>query len=203
MADYLPKQNGELATRLNNLALKLPVYATVLNISDPEKTALVTMAKAAHDAVELKDTKWNEYLSEISDAQVTIDAAVKTIRAAVRNLKTNKNYTDAIGMELNVIGGSSSVDPADIKPDLAAQVLPGEVQLKFKKNGSDSVNVYSRRAGQQNWSFVSRKMSSPCTDVTPLAQPNVPEQREYCVRGLLNDDEVGQLSDAVTVVCAG
>jgi hypothetical protein len=203
MADYLPKKNGELATWLNNFATKLPTYATVLGISDADKSALITMSNAGHDAVELKDAKWNEYLSGISDAQQTIDNAVSAVRRAVRGMKASKNYTDAIGEDLGIVAGNTPVDPASIKPNVIADTAPGEVAVKFSKAGADSVNLYSRRAGQAAWQLVSRATVSPFADDTPLAQANVPEQREYCARGLIADDEVGQMSDAVSVVFAG
>ena len=203
MADYMPKSNGGLVSWFNNFSVKLPTYATVLGLSDADKTALITQANAAHDAVELKDAKWNEYLSGIADAQQTIDNAVSATRRTVRGLKASKNYTEAIGADLGIVAGGTPVDPAGIKPDVSADTAPGQVAIKFSKAGADSVNLYSRRAGQAAWQLVSRATVSPFTDDTPLAQPNTPEQREYCARGLIADDEVGQMSDAVTVVFAG
>ena len=203
MADYMPIKDSEKAPWFSNLAAKLPTYATVLGFSTADQNKLISAVNGAHDAVELKQSKWNEYLSEISGAQSTIDAAVALVRSSVRRIKANANYSATIGTDLGIVGSSSSVDPASIQPALSADVQPGEVVLKFTKNGASSVNVYSRRVGQPEWKFVSRAAMSPFQDSSPLTAPGVPEQREYCARGLIADTEVGQLSDAVTIVFAG
>ena len=44
---------------------------------------------------------------------------------------------------------------------------------------------------------------APYYDTRPLAQPGVPEVREYKVRGMVADDEIGQSSDIVSLTFAG
>jgi hypothetical protein len=203
MADFLPKSNGGLASWLNNYGTKLPTYAVLLSLTPAEQAALVKACADAHDAVELKNAKWNEYLSSIAASQQTIDDATALIRGAVRRQKASAGYTDAIGADLAITGSGSPVDPTAIKPLLTATVVPGAVMIRVKRKGATSSNLYSRLAGQTQWKLVKWIISSPYADTTPLAQPNVPERREYAVRGLINDAEVGELSDVVSVVFAG
>jgi hypothetical protein len=67
----------------------------------------------------------------------------------------------------------------------------------------DSVNIYGRLAGQSAWTLLGRDSESPYLDQRPLANPAVPEKREYMARGVVNDVEIGVDSDIVTVVFAG
>ena len=50
---------------------------------------------------------------------------------------------------------------------------------------------------------ATKRKTFPFLDETPLAQPGIPEQREYMARGVKGDDEIGQDSDIVTVTYAG
>jgi hypothetical protein len=56
------------------------------------------------------------------------------------------------------------------------------------------VNVYSRRQGTSPWTFLARDTRSPYVDTTPLAQAGTPEVREYRVRGVIDDVEIGKYS---------
>ena len=46
-------------------------------------------------------------------------------------------------------------------------------------------------------------MSSPYIDGRPLAQANVPETREYMLRGVVTDVEIGLDSDIQSITCGG
>jgi len=63
-------------------------------------------------------------------------------------------------------------------------------------------NIYSRLKGQASWSFLSIDTSSPYDDHKVLANGS-PETREYMCIGVMEDTEVGQQSDIVTLVFGG
>jgi hypothetical protein len=53
------------------------------------------------------------------------------------------------------------------------------------------------------WVFVARDTNPPYEDHTPLAVANKPEIREYMLRAVLNDAEIGVASDIVAVTYGG
>ena len=53
--------------------------------------------------------------------------------------------------------------------------------------------------GQENWKFLARDTVPPYIDTTPLAAAGKPEIREYRIRGVVNDEEIGDYSDTVQV----
>jgi hypothetical protein len=65
------------------------------------------------------------------------------------------------------------------------------------------MKLFMRVKGQTTWAVLTISTSSFFDDRTPLAQPNVPEVREYMVCGCVNDQEVGNPSDIVSAVFAG
>jgi hypothetical protein len=56
------------------------------------------------------------------------------------------------------------------------------------------VNVYMRVQGTSVWILLGRDTRSPYIDITPLAHPGTPEVREYRVRGVIDDVEIGNYS---------
>jgi hypothetical protein len=51
--------------------------------------------------------------------------------------------------------------------------------------------------------FVARDTHPRYEDHSPLAVPNKPEVREYALRAVMNDAEIGVLSDIVAVTYGG
>ena len=77
----------------------------------------------------------------------------------------------------------------------------GVVKLRFSKaNGKISgINLYVRLQGQTEFRLVGFRQLTPFVDDTPLAQPNVPEVREYQAVAVVSDVEIGIPSDIVAV----
>ena len=78
---------------------------------------------------------------------------------------------------------------------------PGEVTLEFFKGHSSiqGVNIYVRLQGTSEWTKVAFDSQSPYVDTTALALAGKPETREYRIRAVVADVEMGEFSD-VTVV---
>jgi hypothetical protein len=68
--------------------------------------------------------------------------------------------------------------------------------VRFGKAGGkiDAVHVYMRRQGTSPWTFLARDSQSPYFDTTPLAEAGKPEIREYRIRAVINDEEIGDYS---------
>lgn len=63
--------------------------------------------------------------------------------------------------------------------------------------------IYSRLSGAPEWTRLGMDSSSPYYDTRPLAVPGVAELREYLVRGIGADEEIGQDSNIVAIVFGG
>ena len=86
-----------------------------------------------------------------------------------------------------------------IRPRLIRMVTlngPSQVTVAFgkAKGNIDGVNVYSRRQGTSQWNFLARDTEPPYVDTTPLAQAGQPEIREYRIRAVIDDEEIGDYS---------
>ncbi|MEI7733151.1 MAG: hypothetical protein WCO56_26500 [Verrucomicrobiota bacterium] len=126
------------------------------------------------------------------------------LRALVRHWKTLKGFP-AAGSEaaLRLKGQAAVFAPATYKPVIRVRIAAGRIRIGFAKRGVTGLAIYMRLRGVAEWRKLGVDTRAPFWDGTPLAQPGVPEVREYMARGLVNDDEVGVESDIVSVTFGG
>jgi hypothetical protein len=78
------------------------------------------------------------------------------------------------------------------------------VKIMVKRPGFQAANVYARVRGEPEWTLIAeRLLKFPYYDPRPLATAGTPEVREYMAIGVVNDEEIGQPSEAQEVVFAG
>lgn len=134
------------------------------------------------------------------------NANLPEVRREVKNLKTTPGYHDGIGKSLGVETlATAAVDKDSYQPRLDAAVAhPGYVRITGKKLIADSLNIYGRLKGQGAFKLVAAKrVHFPFDDDAPLAQPGVPETREYQAIGVMGDREFGQPSEIVSALYGG
>ncbi len=201
--DFIPRNEGQLNIWLTNFKSKLATHGEALGLSPDQIAAL-------EDVCDTLIAKINEVEAAKTALKNTVEAknsnkssGLGLIRNGVSKMKTNDNYTEAIGQDMGIIGESSSPDLNNMSPEISAEAFPGYVRIKFTKKGFSGVHIYTRLKGSQTWVFLSRDTNSPYDDHRPLSSPGTPETREYMAIGLDGDDEIGQQSDIVSVVFGG
>ena len=75
----------------------------------------------------------------------------------------------------------------------------GVVELDFSKSKIDVVNLYSQRNGNAWFVLLVSDTASPYVDSRPLLAAGKPEMHSHKSHHVLNDKEIGQFSDEVTV----
>lgn len=139
-------------------------------------------------------------------AKATARAAAiePTVRMSIRNWKTRPLYpASGLGGTLRLVGSPTTFDPNTFKPSIKVAIVGRQIKISFNKRRCDSVVVYRRLLGSPDWTKLGIDSLTPYFDTQPLATPNVPETREYYVIGLIDDIEVGQPSDIVSIVFGG
>ncbi len=125
-------------------------------------------------------------------------------RAKLRNKRFNlgPGYTEQIGFALGIEEDSQPIAPDSVKPTV--QIFPAvELYLMSvvigKRGLSDMWEVQIRRKGQETWETV-KTASGKSVDVTITpTTPGIPERIEVRIRLLKNNENYGQLSDAMYV----
>lgn len=203
-ADYLPDSFENRLTWFRNLHDRLGDFAGQLGWS-VEQVAAFRALLQPHIAG----------LEAIVEAQAALDRAVgaertrfaddeEELRKEVNLIKGARGFDDGIGEALKIFTTGGKPAPADIKPTLKADPQRGHVRLTSRKNYAETVNIYTRRKAEGGWRLlVAKRKTFPFDDQTPLAQPGVPEEREYQAIGVHGDEEIGQPSDIVAAVFGG
>jgi hypothetical protein len=203
MADFIPTNEGDYGDWLQNLWTKLPTHGPVLGLSAPDMTTLqgqIVEQQGRHTEAETARSHAAAMEAQEATGKTTLNGI---LRGRIANWKTLAGYSQMMGEDLKIIGSGIVVDEENYKPEISVKVVGGEIRVPFKKKGVDGVNVYCRLRGTSAWRKLAFDSSSPYVDTAPLANPAVPETREYMARGVIKDAEIGQDSDIVSVTFAG
>lgn len=127
------------------------------------------------------------------------------LRRVLRQLKADPRLDEATQVKMRAVSRAQRALTAESvpAPEVRIQAGPGRVRLQWKKRRMSGVRVYGRLAGQTEWQLLGTDTRSPYEDRRPLQTPGVPELREYRLRYLKDDDELGPYSNLQTVTFAG
>ena len=202
--DYVPTKRDSRYLWLVNLSNNIIAEAVKFGAPAADATAV----KAAADDLTGKMDATDAADSALKGARLAEAAAQATdlafIRGKVRNFKTLTQWA-ASGSEgvLQAKGVDSPPAPGIYKPVIKVKLEGGHIRIEFVKAGADAMAIYARLRGTQAFVRLAIDSASPYIDTRPLAQAGVPEVREYMGRGMINDEEIGQDSDIVSIAFAG
>jgi hypothetical protein len=202
--DIIPPQRGARYSWLTNLSDNIIAEAVKMGVPTAEATAAKATADnllAKMDATDAAEAALDGARSEENAART---ADVASLRARIRNWKTLPGYATS-GSEgvLKLRSVGEEFDSSSYKCEFDGTVEAGKVRLNFRKKGVDAVAIYARLRGASAFAKIGTDSSSPYYDTRPLAEAGAPEVREYMLRGLIDDEEIGLDSDAVSVSFAG
>jgi hypothetical protein len=198
--DFISDKRTERYLWLKNLSQKIVAEAVKMGLPNPDALAIKALADELTTAMEATDAAQTALDGARATEKQKETVNIKSLRNKIRNIKTLDDYP-ASGSEgvLQLKGPVSDFDPSTYKPVLKVSIEGGIIRVDFTKKGVDAVAVYCRLRGTAAWTKIGTDSGSPYFDTKPLANPNVPEVREYMGMGVVNDEEVGQSSDIVSI----
>ena len=204
-ADYIPLSYANLKAWLEKqIEILTAILAASIGMTVDDRTAYLAAVNAILVPVsEIVDLM--EQLEEKTAAFPDIlDAQIPILRVHIKRGKTSPNCTADIQTQLDWVGPTVNNDPETSRPKINIEAQRGRVKISGNKPGFDAVNIYRRIKGQVQWQLIAvRKRRFPFFDESDLAVPNTPEVREYMAIGVVNDEEIGQMSEIKEVVYAG
>ena len=199
MKDYLPRANADFTLWLTNFKNKIATNATVLGLDSQVVTNLQDACTELSDFIATVEVKKNELKAATQAKQQNLQTNGGFLRTEIARIKVAPSYTEAIGMDLGIIGSGTGFDASSYKAQITAEIFGGFVRIKFKKVGADGVNIYHRKKGDSTWEFLARDTKSPYDDHVALTN-NQPEHWEYRAFGVKDDLEIGISSDIIEIV---
>jgi hypothetical protein len=202
-SDFIPQNWAAYRAWLLNLKTKIATLGASFGLTSGQITSVQSTCQSEIDKIDAyvaAQAAADAALETVRDFKGTTDTA---LREEIRHWKMASGWTDATATELKVVGTGGAFDPDSYKPEFTVKIVGGEIRLDWKKKGADGVRVYCRCRGESTWKFLALDTSSPYIDGAPLEHAGVPEVREYMLRGVVNDEEIGLDSDILSVTWAG
>ena len=165
---------------------------------------LITTGKTALEESIAESTAANAAAKQATANVVAKHAKAEAdARALARRIKAHPGYTVGLGNIMGIEGPENTTDLATLQPKLTGEdKRGGVVEIGFDLRTSEGVNLYSWREGDIEFKYLARDTCSPYVDNRPLLVAGKPEKREYQGWFVRNDEEYGQASDIIVIICA-
>jgi hypothetical protein len=216
---YYPTDRAGQVAWHNNFAKEFPKVGASLGFSEVEIANAVNDSKyavyilrtlgpdiesdprhAAHAVLEGQTSGDYVDLPSGSGAPTAVRPGIDTRRQArVERMKGHSKFTDAIANALRIVSGK--LDPKKYKAELGQPRRTGNyVTIPFRKAGGNvsGINLYRQCKGESSSQKIGFFFRTPAIDTTPLPSGK-PEGCNYTARAVIDKQEIGQLSDIVTV----
>lgn len=226
-AYYLPRGDENKAIWLQNLSMKLPIYATKYDVNPDEVSYMQTGATAFSGALQYKTQLEANLKAYIEFKDTMRDGPISTtpieppmppmptfggpilpgifarVAALVARIKTHPNYSVADGKDLGIEGSEVSVDVNDLKPVFTIRLVNGgHPEIVWKKKGMDGIEI-QKEDENGNWVHLAVDSSPNFIDLTPLPPKGISVVWRYRIIYLRKDQRVGQWSDVVSITVTG
>ena len=215
---YFPGSEPAQVPWCTNFRLKISTHGPTCGLTAGEVTDIIGdvdyyifLLNVWHPALQedvKEGTRYKKIIADGSGATVPLPAGTTFTPPTVRppgvlnrlfnlvaKIKLAGGYTEAIGLDLGVIGAEDTA--AHEFPEFTSKTEQGttgqRVRLLFKKFGHLGVTIESRR-GTGPWEFLAIDTESPQLDERPLMVAGQPETREYRMRWYDKDGPNGDWS---------
>lgn len=199
MADFIPQADDSLTTWLVNFKTKLATHAAALDIAPADVAIYVSECDALVTTIQGVNNSRKSLQNLVKAKENQRTDTVGNIRTISNRIKTNGNYTAAIGNDLGIITTATTTDFSIAKPQLAVATSGGHMVITFKKGQSNGVKIYGKRGSEASFSFLALDTHSPYHDNRPNLVEGTPETRHYYAYFIdATDQQVGLQSDTVS-----
>jgi len=199
--DYIPRKRGDRYLWWKNMRDSIETVGPDFGLSAGEITATKDLAIGVVAAMEEADAAEAALEGKRAGEQTTSSTNEKVLRMKVRNWKSTPGF---VGSEsegtLKLVGPESDFDPMTFKSVVTLRIVGQHIRVDFTKSECDNVVVYCRVRPSATWVRLGTDSRTPYYDTNPLANPDVPEVREYMVMGMIDNVEIGVPSDIVSIV---
>ena len=196
---FIPRKKLDFVVWHDNLNTQLPSVAMTLGLPASDPTTTSTDNGRLHAKATVVEQAKTALDTAQADFDTVFGAVLKNSQSVAGRANASANMTPAIKQQLRLVGAEITTDPATAKPVLRLRIIEGgSVEIGFVKNGFSGVKIFSKRAAETAWTFLTIDTESPYIDNRPNLGPAA-EQRQYQAIFMDGDDETGLLSDIATI----
>ncbi|KAB2965007.1 hypothetical protein [Zoogloea sp.] len=224
---YLPTDDSGKASLLESLATQLPVYAELLDIPPADLTELRADAAAFRfnltvlSLIQNSSKQWTAHKNLLRDSDTggpvppypplvelpgtppaeVPKGIIPRLTRLVARIKSSRNYTDAVGQALGLVGSIKSIDPSSWKPELTATLEANHPHIGWTKGDADSLEIIVDRSDDKGFVPLTITTSTRYADTSPI--PTHAALWHYKGIYRLKDEQVGQWSNVQSIAVGG
>ncbi|NML29055.1 hypothetical protein [Zoogloea dura] len=224
---YLPGDDSGKAELLELLASQLPMYAEQLGLTAEDTSEVQADAEAFRytlavlNQIQNSSKQWTAHKNILRDSDTggpvpsfppfmevpaKIPAAipkgiVPRLTRLVARIKSSRNYTEAIGQALGLVGSIKSIDPSSWKPELTATLEANHPQIAWPKGHADSLEIMVDRGDDKGFVPLTITTSPRYSDTSPVPAHTAVWHYKGIYR--LKDEQVGQWSNVQSIAVGG
>ena len=217
---FLPKSYKYFVIWIQNFARKIIDHATTLDIDAATVTQITNDAYLCGYALQVTEIYKHELSETVKFRKLLYNGdpglvlgypvapvmpvlpgppvpkagVVQRVSKVAKEIKLHPNYTEAIGMDLGIIGSEQVIDWSEQVPVLKLKLQSNSVRIDFDKGLSDGIRIYSRRGDETEWTFLDVDANPPYYDKRKNLVTGKGETREYKAIFILKDQEAGMES---------
>jgi hypothetical protein len=219
---YIPSREENMRKWLNNFAAKLPACAERLGVMPEEMEELKAGAKVYDYASDIreqvirKNREWTAFMElartgsginniplplAVEEPPPSVPAGIRDrARTLAARIKTHRNYTDAVGSDLGLVGALSAslLDQESLQPRLVVTLEAGRPVITWKRNGMDALEIECDR-GTGAFERIAVSLGTRYIDHATLPAGNTGMRWKYRGTYRRKDELVGRTSDIVTI----
>lgn len=200
--DYLPNDIPSYNEWIDSYLLNYPAIGATLGLSAPEitaGTALINDYKTAYAAQVAAGIAFRNAAQNTREKRRAMESGQNGIRKQVQSMKSNANYTIALGETLQIELDDTPIDINTATPSLRLrETAENFVEISFNKYSFDGIKIESKRGNETAFSFLAFDTEAPYLDTRPNLTTE-PEKREYRAFFMLHDKIVGLVSPVLTI----
>lgn len=224
---YLPTDDSGKAELLELIASQLPTYAEPLGLTPADVAELKADAEAFRftlavlNQIQNSGKQWTAHKNLLRDSDTggpipqfpplmeltgKAPAAVPKgiiprLTRLVARIKSSREYTDAIGQALGLVGSIKSIDPSSWKPELTATLEASHPQIGWIKGDADSLEIIVDRSDDKGFVPLTITTSPRYSDTSPVPAHAAVWHYKGIYR--LKDEQVGQWSNVQSIAVGG
>ena len=223
-AAYFPNDDQGKADFMDNLAVKLPGYATVLGLTPADVTSVVNDAAMFNYIMDMQEAyktfKQNvsNYKNTLRDGSPNVPIGALPVaptlpvapalvnegifsrtRKLVARIKAAPGYTNGIGEDLGIVGDEQVIDIPNLKPVLKSRLDAGRPLIIWKKGPANSIDIYVDRKDGSGFVYLANDSQPDYLDTFPVPAGMPSAIWSYKAVYRIGDEQVGQFSEPISV----
>lgn len=191
--NFMPTTELDKRQWLEEFRRNLPQIANDLRL-DPTEVQDIDreINKAIDNIVNVYDRK-NDFDVAVQQRDDHRDTFFPILVEFIRRIKANRYYSRSLGEAINIEVGVSTKVPKSISDNsnlsLTINTSAQRVYFKFKRPAKHTIRIYSRRAGEAEFTLLMIINNLTFEDLRPNLNNAAAEKREYCFTLSKNDKE--------------